>query len=68
MPTPQQIQARLEAIELAIASGTTRVSYNGKSVEYASLAELRSIRDALKRELGLPVRTRRTVAGYSSGL
>jgi hypothetical protein len=67
MPTNDQVQARLEAIETALASGTTRVSYDGKSVDYRTVSEMRSIRDALKRQLGLPVAKRRTVAGFTSG-
>ena len=67
MATSQEITTRLAAIEDAIASGATRVTYDGKSVDYRSLAEMRSIRDALKRQLGLAVPSRRSVARYSSG-
>jgi hypothetical protein len=67
MRTPLQIQLQLDAINNAIASGATRVSYDGKSVEYRDLAEMRSVRDGLMRELGLPTRPRRRVAAFSSG-
>ncbi|MCX5496444.1 hypothetical protein OSH11_17185 [Kaistia dalseonensis] len=67
MATQTELQSRLQAIETAIASGTRRVSYDGKSVEYASLAEMRSIRDELRRELGIAVPSRRRVARYSGG-
>lgn len=60
--------ARLAAIETAIASGVTRVSYDGKSTEYRSLSELIKVRDMLRREVGLPIPTRRTFAGYRSGI
>lgn len=62
------LQAQLTAIEAAIATGAMRVSYDGKSVEYRSLSEMRSVRDGLKRQLGLAVASRRTVAGYSNGI
>ncbi len=34
-------QTQLAALEKALASGVTRVSYEGRSVEYRSLAEIR---------------------------
>jgi hypothetical protein len=46
-------QAQLDAIEEGIASGTTRVSYDGKSVEYRSLDEMLRIRGIIRRALGL---------------
>ena len=67
MATLLQLQSNLASIENAIASGVTRASYDGKSTEFRSLAEMRSIRDDLKRQLGEPVRSRRTVAVFSSG-
>lgn len=60
-------EQHLDAIEEAIASGATRVTYDGKSVDYRSLAEMISIRDALRRDLGLSGQSRRTVASYRSG-
>lgn len=67
MATDLQLRARLDAIETAIASGVTRVSYDGKSSEFRSLAEMRSVRDDIRRQLGEAVRPRRTVAGYNGG-
>ena len=34
-------QSQLEALEAALASGTLRVSYEGRSVEYRSIEELK---------------------------
>ncbi len=34
-------QSQLEALEAALASGTLRVSYEGRSVEYRSVDELK---------------------------
>lgn len=67
MATLSEAATRLAAIEEAIASGATRVSYDGKSVEYRSLADMIVIRDGLRRELGIVLPSRRTVARYSSG-
>ena len=67
MATNELLTANLAAIEAAIASGVTRATYDGKSTEFRSLAEMRSIRDDLRRQLGEPVRTRRTVAAFSGG-
>ncbi|HMO09370.1 MAG TPA: hypothetical protein PKD10_17250 [Paracoccaceae bacterium] len=36
-------QAQIDALREAIASGTTEVSYDGKTVKYRSLAEMRSL-------------------------
>lgn len=62
---------QLAALEQAIASGARSVSYDGKSVTYNSLSEMRKIRDEMRLELGLvePGRgVRRTVAGFVRGL
>lgn len=67
MTDPAILTAELLTIEKMIVSGVTRASYDGKSVEYRSLAEMRSIRDAIRRQLGMPVAPRRTVAGFRSG-
>ena len=40
MATLEQLQARLEALDVAIASGVLRVEHNGRSVTYQSLADL----------------------------
>jgi hypothetical protein len=67
---PQQqamLVANLASIEGAISSGASSASYDGKSMSFRSLSEMRSIRDDLRRQLGLPTRSRRTVAGFRSG-
>ncbi len=46
-------QAQLDALDQAIATGALRVAYDGKSVQYRSLEEMRLIRDQVRRELGL---------------
>lgn len=43
--------AQLEAIERAIASGTLKVRYDGKEVQYHSLAELMNARQVIRDEL-----------------
>ncbi len=48
-------QAQLNAINAAIASGVTEVTYDGVTSKYRNLAEMREIRDELKAELGAPV-------------
>lgn len=45
-------QSDLDAIELAIKSGTTMVKYDTKTVTYRSLDELIRIRELIKKELG----------------
>jgi hypothetical protein len=68
-----QLLAQFAAINEAIASGTSSVSYDGKSVTYRSLAELFRARDDLMQQLTklgvLPAPPGRTsVAGYSDGI
>ena len=62
-----RLQADLLSIETAIASGVTRASYEGKSTEFRSLSEMRAIRDDLRRQLGLRLPGRRTVAAFRAG-
>ena len=54
--------AQRDALKKAIASGVLRLSYDGKSVEYRSMADLKSalneVEAALARDSG-EVRTRR---------
>jgi hypothetical protein len=68
--------AQLNAIEDGIASGTTRVSYDGKSVEYRSFDEMLRIRLIIQTALGLITGKSTTVlaahnraynTGFSSG-
>ncbi|MEP3857722.1 MAG: hypothetical protein ABJM39_11855 [Porticoccus sp.] len=45
-------QTQLEAIKSAYYKGVQEVSYNGRTVKYRSLAEMKRIIDELERELG----------------
>jgi hypothetical protein len=64
--------SQLEAIEKAIASGTLRVRYDGKEVQYQDMNSLMSARNMIRSELiangllhSLPVRGISTVAEFS---
>ena len=46
-------QTQLDALEEAIATGSTRVKYADKEVEYRSLSEMLRLRDIIRRSLGL---------------
>ena len=43
----------LDALEEAIATGATSVSYEGKSISYRSLDDMLRIRGILRRTLGI---------------
>jgi hypothetical protein len=51
MPTPTDLRARREALLAQRSSGVARVSYDGKTVEYRSLAEIDRALEALEREI-----------------
>jgi len=51
MATLTELQARREALAASRASGVARVSYDGKTVEYRSLAEIDRAIDVLDREI-----------------
>jgi hypothetical protein len=59
-------QAELDALKSAYASGTTRVTYEGKTVEYDSeaalLRRIQIIESAIAADAGNP----RPVAGFAS--
>ncbi|THD71381.1 hypothetical protein E7681_17905 [Thalassobius vesicularis] len=63
-------QEELAALKQAYASGTTRVSYDGKSVDYGTAADLlrriRVIEAELAATVGRP-RPRRSFASFSKG-
>jgi len=61
-------QAQLDAIERAISAGVKRVTYDGHSVEYQSVAEMRRIRDDIRRALGVAPPSRRRYGEMSRGL
>ena len=44
-------ETELSALRRAYASGTTRVSYDGKTVDYRSVAEIDRAIEALDREI-----------------
>ena len=51
MATIEDLRARREALTAQRASGVARVSYDGKTVEYRSLAEIDRAVEALEREI-----------------
>lgn len=58
----------LDGIENAIASGTTHVSYDGKSVEFASLDDLLRVRGIIQVAIGLlPAASTTVLASHSRG-
>ena len=59
-------QAQLDAIKRAYASGVTRVSYDGNSTEYRSLADMRQIIATIEAELAAQGGKKQPVAGFAS--
>ena len=55
MTTPAVSLTTLNALEAALFKGVRSVSYDGNMVTYSTVAEMRQLRDMLRRELGLPV-------------
>ena len=51
MATIAELQARKDALTAARSSGVARVSYDGKTVEYRSIAEIDRAIEALDREI-----------------
>jgi len=51
MATIAELKTRREALTASRASGVARVSYDGKTVEYRSLAEIDRTIEALDREI-----------------
>lgn len=45
-------QTQLDALTNAISQGVTRIEYDGKTVQYASIADMLALRDRMTRELG----------------
>jgi hypothetical protein len=58
---------QLAALEAAIAQGTTRVTFEGRTVEYRSLADMIRLRDLMRRDLGAAAPARITYASFSRG-
>jgi hypothetical protein len=67
--TPAQIQADIDSLTAALASGVMRASYNGKSTEFRSYEEMDAIIARLEGELlkASGLRRRRTFFAISSG-
>ena len=53
MPTLTDLQSRREALLASRSSGVARVTYDGKTVEYRSLAEIDRAIEALEREIAV---------------
>ena len=51
MATLEELRTRREALLASRASGAARVSYDGKTVDYRSLAEIDRAIEALDREI-----------------
>lgn len=51
MPTSTELRSRREALLASRSSGVARVSYDGKTVEYRSLAEIDRAIEQLDREI-----------------
>ena len=51
MPSIVDLKARREALSASRASGVARVSYDGRTVDYRSLAEIEKAIEALDREI-----------------
>ena len=53
MPALTELRARREALTAQRSSGVARVSYDGKTVEYRSVAEIDRAIEALDREIAV---------------
>ena len=51
MPTLSDLRARRDALSAQRSSGVARVSYDGKTVDYRSVAEIDRAIEALDREI-----------------
>ena len=51
MPTITELRARRDALSAQRASGVARVSYDGKTVDYRSVAKIDRAIEALDREI-----------------
>ena len=62
-------QEQLDALDAAISSGSKRVKYADKEVEYQSIADMLRIRDLMAQELGLvTVASKRKLASFNKGV
>ena len=53
MPTLTELLSRRETLAVQRSSGVTRVSYDGKTVDYRSVAEIDRAIEALDREIAV---------------
>ena len=53
MPTITDLRARRDALSAQRSSGVARVSYDGKTVKYRSVAEIDRAIEALDREIAV---------------
>ncbi len=53
MPTITELKIRREALAASRSSGVARVSYDGKTVDYRSLAEIDRAIEVLDREIAV---------------
>jgi hypothetical protein len=51
MPTVAELNSHRETLSAARASGVARVSYDGRTVEYRSMAEIDRAIEAIDREI-----------------
>lgn len=59
---------QLTELEAAIASGERKVKYQDREVEYRTLADMRSIAQQIRRELGLENKVpKRTLLAFTKG-
>jgi len=65
-------QSEVDALRRAIASGTRRFQYQGRTIEYRDLAEMRDTLEMMQSELNgtgkTRIGTRRVFASHSKGL
>jgi len=59
-------ETQLATLEAAISTGTKVVRYGDKQVEYHSMGEMLTLRDAMKRELDTTSNNRVTVLSYDN--
>lgn len=58
-------QSELDALKRAFAAGVLRVTYDGRTVEYASADDLLKRIRAIEAEIAASSGTKRPVAGYA---
>lgn len=59
---------QLKALENAMAKGVLRVDYTDKSIIYRSLKEMSQLREIMRRDLGLNVKSTRLLATHKKGI